>query len=124
MVISRPPLILSRSSSKIRPSVAGTPDTSTVLASFVLSSDNNPLIVSYEAVSTKLILEAGTYFAMFTSQGGNQGFVLANAESPFAYTTGTTTFGVLNPTSGTSSTNGAGSLRRFWCKLEKLALWH
>jgi hypothetical protein len=97
MVISRPPLILSRSSSKIRPSVAGTPDTSTVLASF---------------------------FAMFTSQGGNQGFVLANAESPFAYTTGTTTFGVLNPTSWTSSTNGAGSLRRFWCKLEKLALWH
>jgi hypothetical protein len=91
---------------QIRPSVAGTPDTSTVLASFVLSSDNNPLIVSYESVSTKLILEAGTYFALFGSQGGNQGFVLANAESPFAYTAGTTTFGVLNPTAGTSSTNG------------------
>jgi hypothetical protein len=82
---------------QIRPSVAGTVDASTVLATFVLSSDKNPTIVSYESVGTKLLLEAGTYFAMFARQDESQGFVLASANSPFAYLAGTTTFGVLSP---------------------------
>jgi hypothetical protein len=97
---------------QIRPLVPGTPVASTVLASFVLSSDNNPLIVSYESVSTKLILKAGTYFALFGSQDDNEGFVLATANSPFAYLAGTTTFGVLNPTTGRFSTQGTAAAVR------------
>jgi hypothetical protein len=81
---------------QIRPPSGAGVDASTVLATFVLSNNTNPLVVSFESVGTKLILEAGTYFAMFASQDGNQGFVLANAESPFAYTAGTTTFGILS----------------------------
>jgi hypothetical protein len=94
-----PPFIV-----QIRPTVPGNPVASTVLASFVLSSDNNPLIVSYESVSTKLILEAGTYFALFGSQGDNEGFLLRTAQSPFAYLAGTTTLGTLYPPNGNYNT--------------------
>jgi hypothetical protein len=62
---------------QIRPSVAGTVDASTVLATFVLSSYKNPAIVSYESEGTKLLLEAGTYFAMFARQGAQVVLCLA-----------------------------------------------
>jgi hypothetical protein len=61
---------------QIRPSVNGAPDPTTVLASFVLSHDNNPLVVSYESVAINLPLEPGSYFALFSLQGNDVGFLL------------------------------------------------
>jgi hypothetical protein len=66
---------------QIRPSPNGVPHPSSVLATFVLSHDDNPLVVSYESVSTSLSLGAGTYFAMFASQGADAGFVAGFASS-------------------------------------------
>src|SRR5439155_17738899 len=39
---------------QVRPSTNGVPDASTVLASFTLSNDNDPLVVSYESVAINL----------------------------------------------------------------------
>jgi hypothetical protein len=68
----------------------------------VLSHDDDPLVVSYESVSTSLSLGAGTYFAMFAPQGADAGFVAGFASSPFAYLSGSTTLGFLDPTTGDS----------------------
>jgi hypothetical protein len=87
---------------QIRPSLNGVPDPSSVLATFVLSHDDNPLVVSYESVSTSLSLGAGTYFAVFAPQGADVGFLAGFASSPFAYLSGSTTLGFLDPTTGDS----------------------
>lgn len=87
---------------QIRPSVNGAPDASTVLATFVLSHDNEPLIISYESISTNLTLEAGIYFALFAPQDGDGGSLLDSASDPFNYQSGLTTLGFLDPTTGTS----------------------
>jgi hypothetical protein len=98
--VLQPPFNLLPFIVQIRPPLGVGVDPSTVLATFVLSSDNNPAIISYESVGTKLILEAGTYFAMFARQealGAVQGgFLLESAQIPFVYTAGTTTLGVLS----------------------------
>jgi hypothetical protein len=83
---------------QIRPSINGVPDASVVLASFVLSHDDDPLVVSYESVATNLPLPAGSYFALFVSQGDDAGFLLSSAHDPFAYQAVITTIGVLDPT--------------------------
>lgn len=84
---------------QIRPSVNGLPDPATVLASFFLSHDNDPLVVSYESVAINLPLQPGTYFALFVPQPDNAGFLLGSATSPFNYQAGLISLGALNPIS-------------------------
>jgi hypothetical protein len=50
---------------QIHPSTNGVPDPFTIIASFILSNDNNPLLFSFESVATNLTLEPGEYFAIF-----------------------------------------------------------
>ena len=87
---------------QIRPSINGVPDVSTVLASFVLSDDNDPLVVSYESVAINLILQPGTYFALFVPQADNVGLFLGSATSPFNYQAELIDIGALDPISQTS----------------------
>jgi hypothetical protein len=87
---------------QIRPSLDGMPDPSRVLATFVLSHDDDPLLISYESVSADVSLTAGTYFALFVPQHADAGFLLGVASSPFEYLAGTTTLGFLDPASGVS----------------------
>jgi hypothetical protein len=69
----------------------GLPDVQNVLATFVLSHDNDPLTLSYESVNPNLQLDAGTYFALFGSQNEDVGALLANAPG---YDAGVTTMGL------------------------------
>src|SRR5688500_1830047 len=84
---------------QIHPSVNGVPDASTVLASFVLSHDNDPLVVSYESVAINLLLQPGTYFALFVPQADNAGLFLGSATSPFNYQAEVINIGALDPSS-------------------------
>ena len=88
---------------QIRPSKNGTPDSETVLASFALSHDDDPLVISYESVATSLTLGPGSYFALFAPQESDAGVLLGNASDPFNYQAGLITLGVFNPATGTSS---------------------
>ena len=86
---------------QIRPSVAGLPDPSTVLATLVLSHDDDPLLVSYESASPNLQLGPGEYFALFAPQQEQDvGFLLASTNE---YLAGIVTMGFLDPTSGNAS---------------------
>jgi hypothetical protein len=82
---------------ELRPSVNGNPDPSTVLGTFVLSTDNDPFITSYESVAPDFTLGAGTYFALFAQPAGVLGgyFLLAHASRPFEYTAGVPALGAL-----------------------------
>ena len=83
---------------QIRPATTlGVPDASTVLASFTLSDDHDPLIVSYESVAINLPLQPGTYFALFAPQGTDTGLLLSQASLPFNYRAGSIEEGALNP---------------------------
>jgi hypothetical protein len=78
---------------QIRPAPTDVSDASPVLASFVLSSDNDPLLVSFESVSVNLPLKPGTYFAVFSPQkidpdNNDVGILLGGAAIPFNYTAG------------------------------------
>ena len=85
---------------QIRPSVNGAPDPSTILATFVLSHDNDPLVISFESVSTNVTLGPGAYFALFAPQGDDAGSLMGFATSPFEYQAGLTPVGSLDPVSG------------------------
>jgi hypothetical protein len=88
---------------EIRPSINGLPDPSTVLATFPLSDDNNPFIFSYESVAISLLLQPGTYFAIFTSQGFDEFSLLFSAVDPFSYEAGLIDLGIVHRSSGVSS---------------------
>ena len=98
---------------QIRPATTlGVPDASVVLASFVLSHDNDPLTVSYESVAINLLLQPGSYFALFAPQGADQGSLLRQATSPFEYLAGSIEMGVLFPlTSNASVSTQFGAVR-------------
>jgi len=80
---------------QIRPSINGVPDTSTVLASFTLSHDNDPLSFSYESVTVDLTLGTGSYFALFAPQGDDVGILMDAATIPFNYQAESVTLGFL-----------------------------
>jgi hypothetical protein len=82
---------------QVRPSVAGVPDPSTVVATLELSHDDDPLVVSYESASSNLRLAPGEYFALFAPQNDDVGFLLSGAGG---YQAGIVTMGFLDPTSG------------------------
>jgi len=86
---------------QIRPALDGRPDPSTVLATFELSHDDDPLVVSYESVRPALQLGAGDYFALFAPQQDQDvGFLLSGTNE---YQAGLVTMGSLDPTSGNAS---------------------
>jgi hypothetical protein len=88
---------------QIRPAAHDVPDPASVLASFELSHDNNPLLVSFESVAVDLTLPPGTYFALFApQQDRDAGFLLSSATSPFNYVAGSVPLGFLDPLSGES----------------------
>jgi hypothetical protein len=70
---------------QLRPSLGGRPDPSKLIASFTLSPDDDPLHVSFESASMRLLLARGSYFALFTAQKSDVGFLLGSASDPFAY---------------------------------------
>jgi hypothetical protein len=86
---------------EIVPASNGIPDATHVLASYVLPSDNDPLVISYESAVINLSLPAGTYFALFGTQSGSSGGgILQTATSPFTYRAGLIPAGILDPTTG------------------------
>ena len=87
---------------EIRPSINGLPDPSTVLATFPLSDDNDPFVFSYESVAINLLLQPGTYFAIFASQGFDEFSLLFRAIDPFNYEAGLIDLGVVHVSSGVS----------------------
>ena len=87
---------------QIRPSVNGAPDPATVLGTYVLSNDNDPLLFSYESVAPNLTLGAGTYFALFAPQDGGEGSLLCCSSSPYVYRGGSIMMGFFDPIAGTS----------------------
>ena len=91
---------------ELRPSLDGRPDPARVIATLELSHDNDPYAVSYESVRVKMLLPAGTYFALIRpSAPSDEGFILGTASDPFSYEAGMGTDGVLeSPSSESSST--------------------
>ncbi|HEY3567661.1 MAG TPA: hypothetical protein VGP73_06985 [Thermoanaerobaculia bacterium] len=64
---------------EIHPAINGLPDPSTVLATFLLSHDDDPFFFSFESARIELPLPAGTYFALFGAQGDDGGDLLNNS---------------------------------------------
>ena len=85
---------------EIRPSVGDAPDLGSVLGTFALSSDNQPLVISYESTSPNIVLPAGEYFALFAAQDGGGGIMLQTASIPFTYRAGLSPFGFVNVLTG------------------------
>ncbi|MCA1702094.1 MAG: hypothetical protein LC808_02010 [Actinobacteria bacterium] len=81
---------------EVQRAVNGLPDPTAVIATFVLSHDDDPLTVSYESVATNLILAPGTYYAIFVPQEDNAGFILGTARGG-DYVAGTPTLGTIRP---------------------------
>ncbi len=92
---------------QLRRSVEGRPDPSSVIASFTLSHDEDPLRVAFESVSIHERLMPGTYFVMFSAQPGDAGLLLGSALIPFQYTALSTVVGFLPPCCGAPSTLSA-----------------
>ena len=82
---------------EIHPSRDGVPDIPTVIASFLLSEDFDPLVISYSSVNPNLVLEPGTYFAIFVPRPENIGFILGSASFPFPYLPGVAVLGIIDP---------------------------
>lgn len=91
---------------QIRPSVNGIPDLFSVLATFALTTDNDPFLISYESATPNLTLGAGSYYALFAPQDGGDGYLLSDVYSPFEYHPGSTTMGYVNPVDGRSGLAG------------------
>jgi hypothetical protein len=94
---------------EIHPELNGIPDPSHVLATFVLSHDDDPLVISYESVVPNFSLGPGTYFALFGSQNDDAGFILGVAGAG-SYRAGLTPAGVLDPTTGSSSASAGETM--------------
>jgi hypothetical protein len=90
--------------------LSGVPDFSTLLASYTLSSDQNPNLVSFESIAPGLLLGAGSYLALFTSPDPSvDGYLLATAQS---YQAGSTPILFLDrQTEGTSTTVEVAAVR-------------
>ncbi len=82
---------------QIHRSKDGAPYPDAIQKNLRLSHDGDPLTVSYETVATRFVLDPGTYFALFSLQDGDEGYILGGASEPFAYRAGLTTLGCLGP---------------------------
>jgi hypothetical protein len=96
---------------EIRRSAGSRPDPTSVIASFTLSHDNDPLRTAFESVSIHQVLDPGTYFAMFSAAPGDIGFLLNSATDPFTYRAGLTDLGVLSSCCGASVSQQFAAVR-------------
>lgn len=78
-------------------STNGLPDLSRPLGSYLLTSDKDYDVVSYEFASMTLVLKPGTYFALFGPSASAPGFILSTALDG-VYQAGTVTLGIADPT--------------------------
>jgi hypothetical protein len=76
-------------------STNGVPDFSSVLGSFLLTSDGDLTKISYESAVMNLVLKPGSYFALFAPQGNDEGFILNSSGSFLA---GLLNMGSVDPT--------------------------
>lgn len=91
---------------QIRPAVGGLPDPDVVLGTFVLSHDDEPLVISYESAQVGLTLGPGDYFALFApapDDPDDVGFLLHRAQHPFSFQSGDLAIGFLDPITGAAS---------------------
>jgi hypothetical protein len=90
---------------RIYRSKAGLPDPHALLTTLSLSHDRDPLVVSYESVSTRLVVGPGTYFALFAPPDGDngEGDLLAAARTPFDYRAGPATLACLGASCGSQT---------------------
>jgi hypothetical protein len=83
---------------QIRPEKNGVPDPDVVLATLVLSHDNDPFVVRYESVRPHIRpLRAGTYFALFAPQRTEDVGELLGTANSGAYTAGLVDLGYITP---------------------------
>ncbi|HXW05954.1 MAG TPA: PEP-CTERM sorting domain-containing protein [Vicinamibacterales bacterium] len=86
---------------QIRPAQFGDPaagpDPNQLLASATLSHDDDPFTIGFESASLDVLLQPGTYYALFTLPPGEGGFILSSAQEPFLFTAGAAMFGSLKP---------------------------
>ena len=68
----------------IHPGLNSSLNPSTIIASYILSNDNDPSSISYESVQVSLRLDPGTYYAMFNGTEANA-VVLSWASDPVKY---------------------------------------
>jgi hypothetical protein len=88
---------------QIRRSLNGAPDPRFLIAATPLSSSNDPLTYSFESADfDDVVLEPGTYFAIFSTQQAGDGGALLGVANSGAYVAGLTTIGFVsssgNPT--------------------------
>ena len=76
-------------------STNGVPDFSSVLGTFLLTSDGDLTKISYESAVMNLVLKPGSYFALFAPQGDDEGFILNSSGSFLA---GLLNMGSVDPT--------------------------
>jgi hypothetical protein len=96
---------------QVRPAIAGAPDPATLLGSFTLSHDDDPLRVSFETASIRLLLAPGSYFAMFGAQRSDVGFLLAVASDPFSYVADPTVVGFISASGAANAGTLSASAR-------------
>jgi hypothetical protein len=83
---------------QIRPEKNGLPDPDVVIATLVLSHDNDPFVVRYESVRPHIRpLRAGTYFALFAPQRTEDVGQLLGTANSGAYTAGLLELGYITP---------------------------
>ena len=98
---SPPPFVV-----QIRPDKMGVPDLSTIIASFVAPNKGGPLLISYESVHPNLLLNPGTYYALFAAQNGDPGGgLLGQASSPFKFLAAQTNVGFIDLSTANAQTN-------------------
>jgi len=83
---------------QIRREVNGAPDPVLVVAAVPLSDDADPLTVSFESASLDdVVLEPGTYYALFAPQQALDGGFLLGQQSAVGYLAGVATVGYVSP---------------------------
>jgi hypothetical protein len=83
-----------------------------VLATIVLSHDDDPLTVTYESAHPNLSLPIGRYDAIFTTQRPeDQATIITAAQDPFEYRFGLARFGSLSSSRPPSTEIVFGAVR-------------
>jgi hypothetical protein len=97
---------------QIHPDDNGAPDPDVVLATIELTHDNDPLVVSFESASTHLMLPAGTYYALFTTQQPqDQASLLIGASVPFDFRAELSPIGLVSSSQAPSTSEQFAAVR-------------
>jgi hypothetical protein len=91
---------------QIRRSLNGAPDPVFLVAATPLSSSNDPLTYSFESADfDDVVLEPGTYFAIFSPQQAGDGGTLLGVANNGAYVAGLTTIGFVSSSGSPTEQN-------------------